>query len=401
MSVLKPWKREKLRYLIQLNSGEFITADQLLETHKYKVFGGNGVTGYTTTYNIEEEVLVIGRVGAYCGNVYHVNSKSWITDNALICRTALNYRFMYYALNMLNLNSLANKSAQPVITGTKVKNQYLTYPLIDEQKLIARFLDKSTSKIEDAIKTKQAQLKTLETLKKSIIHKAVTKGLDDSVAMKDSGIEWIGEIPEHWKSQMLKRTTSIKARIGWQGLTSDEYRTEGNHLLVTGTDFKGRYINWETCHYVDEERYDEDTKIQLIDKDVLVTKDGTIGKISMAKDMPFPTTLNSGVFVTRPIKNEYIQEYMYWILASGMLSEFIEYSKVGSTIAHLYQKTFERFVYPLAPTEEQQPIVDFLDKEVEKIDTLTSNVKNQINKLTEYKKSLIYEYVTGKKQVKE
>jgi type I restriction enzyme S subunit len=121
----------------------------------------------------------------------------------------------------------------------------------------------------------------------------------------------------------------------------------------------------------------------------------------MAVNMPFPTTLNSGVFVTRPIKNDYIQEYMYWILSSDMLMEFIEYSKVGSTIAHLYQKTFERFIYPLAPLEEQQPIVDFLNREVEKIDTLKSNVKNQINKLKEYRKSLIYEYVTGKKRVKE
>ena len=312
-------------------------------------------------------------------------------------------KFMFYIFLAMKTH-LINQSyggGQPNISQDVVKQQYLCFPKYNEQQAIANFLDKSTSQIENAIKTKQAQLKTLETLKNSIIHKAITKGLDESVSMKDSWVEWIGEIPEHWTAQMLKRTTSIKGRIGWQGLTSDEYRTEGKHLLVTGTDFKGRYINWSTCHFVDEERYDEDEKIQLIDKDVLVTKDGTIGKISMAKDMPYPTTLNSGIFVTRPIKNDYIQEYMYWILASDMLMEFIEYSKVGSTIAHLYQKTFERFVYPLAPLKEQQPIVDFLDKEVEKIDTLKSNVQNQINKLKEYKKSLIYEYVTGKKQVKE
>lgn len=317
--------------------------------------------------------------------------------------TKTNTKFMYYIFLAMRTH-LINQSyggGQPNISQEVVKQQYLCFPKYSEQESIANFLDKATSQIDNAIKTKQTQLETLETLKKSIIHKAVTKGLDPSVAMKDSGVEWIGEIPEHWKIQMFKRTASIKGRIGWQGLTSDEYRTEGKHLLVTGTDFKGRYINWDTCHFVDKERYDEDTKIQLLEKDVLVTKDGTIGKISMAVDMPFPTTLNSGVFVTRPIKNDYIQEYMYWILSSDMLMEFIEYSKVGSTIAHLYQKTFERFIYPLAPLEEQQPIVDFLDREVEKINTLKTNVKNQINKLKEYKKSLIYEYVTGKKQVKE
>ncbi len=212
--------------------------------------------------------------------------------------------------------------------------------------------------------------------------------------MQDSGVEWIGAIPKNWKVRILKRTTHIKGRIGWQGLTSNEYLNEGNYLLVTGTDFKAKYIDWNTCHYVEQERYLEDSNIQLQEDDVLVTKDGTIGKIAMVKNMPFPATLNSGVFVTRPYKNEYLQHYMYWVLSSDIFPEFIHYSKVGTTIVHLYQKVFERFKYPVPPLDEQKRIVDYLDQQCSKLDAIIAIKQQQMKTLDALRQSIIYHAVT-------
>ena len=235
----------------------------------------------------KDTIFLVG-IGATVGKVSLSPKES--SCNQQINAIEFNKVFPKYGLYYLTILSeeiqkFASFVTLPIFTQTETKQLKITFPKKEEQKQIANFLDKQTSKIDKVIKTKQQQLRHLEELKKSIIHNAVTKGLDDSVEMIDSKIEWIGNIPKHWTTQMLKRTTYIKGRIGWQGLTSEEYQTEGEYLLVTGTDFKGKYINWNTCHYVEKERYDEDKKIQLKEKDILVTKDGTIGKIAMVKEM--------------------------------------------------------------------------------------------------------------------
>ena len=178
------------------------------------------------------------------------------------------------------------------------------------------------------------------------------------------------EIPDEWDWQALLDNSILKGRVGWQGLTKSEYREEGKFFLVTGTDFKDGRINWNSCVYVDEERYNQDTHIQLKKHDVLITKDGTIGKIAFIDELPGQTTLNSGVMVVRPLNNAYIPQFLYWILRSQQFTEFIELIKTGTTINHLYQETFENFQFVLPETpEEQKSIIEFLSKETTKIDS--------------------------------
>src|SRR4051794_39826898 len=97
--------------------------------------------------------------------------------------------------------------------------------------------------------------------------------------MKDSGIEWIGEIPEHWYINKIKYSSYVKGRIGWQGLRSEEFVDDGPYL-VTGTDFEDGKVNWDRCYHVLKWRYDQDPYIQIKKGDLLVTKDGTIGKLA-------------------------------------------------------------------------------------------------------------------------
>ena len=211
---------------------------------------------------------------------------------------------------------------------------------------------------------------------------------------KDTGIPWVGQIPKSWSVATLKRTTYLKGRIGWQGLTTDEYLTDGDYLLVTGTDFEAGRVKWERCPHVDEERYAEDPYIQLRENDLLITKDGTIGKIAIVCDIPKPATLNSGVFVSRPLKGLYRQDFFYWVLVSDVFPEFIAFSMVGTTINHLYQKTFERFVYPLPPLPEQQRIAAYLDASCAAIDSAVSVKRRQIEKLDGVRRDIIQKAVT-------
>jgi type I restriction enzyme S subunit len=198
------------------------------------------------------------------------------------------------------------------------------------------------------------------------------------VDSKESGIPWIGKIPDCWDVKTLKRTTYVKGRIGWQGLTSEEYKSTGEYVLVTGTDFYDGLIDWGSCAYVDKERYEEDPYIQLREEDLLITKDGTIGKVALVKGLTKPATLNSGVFVTRPLNSDYRQKFMYWVLISDIFPEFIEFSRVGTTIDHLYQKTFERFVYPVPSVCEQERITTYLDASCAALDAAVAAKRGQL-----------------------
>jgi type I restriction enzyme S subunit len=210
---------------------------------------------------------------------------------------------------------------------------------------------------------------------------------------KPSGIEWIGEIPEHWEVRRIKFNSYIKARVGWHGLTSSEYQTDGPYL-VTGTDFEQGRINWDACYHVGLDRYEEDPFIQLKDSDLLITKDGTIGKVALAKNLPGKATLNSGVFVIRPTNEDYSTNYFFWAVQSILFFEFIKYHSKGSTINHLYQDTFQNLPFLLPSVKEQTVIADYLDRKTAQIEDLIAKKQNLIDLLDEEKTAIINQAVT-------
>lgn len=210
---------------------------------------------------------------------------------------------------------------------------------------------------------------------------------------KYSGLQWIGDIPEHWDRKKIKYTTYVKGRIGWQGLKSDEFIEEGPYL-VTGTDFENGLINWDKCYHISEKRYKEAPAIHLKENDLLITKDGSIGKLAMVISNPEQALLNSGIFVTRPLKNEYYSKYLYWVLESNVFKDFITYYETGTTIKHLYQEIFANFSYPFPNKKEQINISNFLDIKCSKIDQVIDLKIQQIETLQHYCQSLITETVS-------
>ena len=148
----------------------------------------------------------------------------------------------------------------------------------------------------------------------------------------------IGKIPEEWKMYSIGKDCSVKARIGWQGLTTSEYLQTGHYGLITSTDLIEGKVNWDTCVFVSEERYKQDTNIIVKNGDVLVSKDGTIGKVAVVSNLQYPTTLNSGVFVIRTKNEKITQEGLGLVFISPYFKDFIKRLTAGSTIVHLYQK---------------------------------------------------------------
>lgn len=215
-----------------------------------------------------------------------------------------------------------------------------------------------------------------------------------SEEMKATGIQWIGDIPASWNTKRIKYMARLKGRIGWQGLTSEEYQEEGAYL-ITGVDFKDGGIDWENCYRVPMKRWEEAKEIQIQNGDLLITKDGTIGKVAIVSDMPGEASLNSGVLRIMPIEG-YSQRFLYWVIQSEEFWNWFHFRNAGnSTIIHLYQGDFAEFNCAFPDRTEQKDIADYLDEQCGKLDRIIADLEKQISILQKYQRSLIIETVTG------
>ena len=196
-----------------------------------------------------------------------------------------------------------------------------------------------------------------------------------------------------WVKINLAKNSRLKARIGWQGLTTAEYLDEGYSYLITGTDFKDGRIEWNGCHYVDYDRYAQDPNIQVSNGDLLLTKDGTIGKVAFVTDLKRPATLNSVVFLVKPITDAYTAHFMFYVLESSVFKDFLQQLSAGSTINHLYQKDLVKFDLFVPPTKEEQEaiagILFDMDCDIHKLE-------EKLSKYQKVKQGMMEELLTGK-----
>ena len=305
--------------------------------------------------------------------------------------------FLWYALQKQywTLRNFAQGTQQPGLNLEIVRSFSIIHPSdIYEQQKIASVL----SNVDSLIQQTQKIIEQTRRLRKGLMQRLLTKGIRHSKFKEvNIGFRYMKEmIPEEWNYGRIIDNSTLKGRIGWQGLTTAEYRRQGEFYLVTGTDFKNGRIDWKNCVYVDEERYFQDTNIQLKKEDVLVTKDGTIGKIAYIDTIPLPATLNSGVFVTRPVNKEYLPLFLFYILYSNYFMKFLNRLKAGSTINHLYQKDFVNFYFPIPPLPEQQKIASILSN----VDSLIQVQQKHKSKLENHKKGLMQKLLTGQIRVK-
>lgn len=212
-------------------------------------------------------------------------------------------------------------------------------------------------------------------------------------AYKDSGIEWIGEIPKEWSILRMKHYFYMKGRIGWQGLKADEFIEDGPYL-VTGTDFVNGKVCWERCYHISEERFNEAPEIHVQQGDLLITKDGTVGKLALIEEKPEKVSLNSHLLILRPVKGEINNHFVYWALQSMIFKDYVGFASSGSTMASLSQEKIGEFPLILPTLSEQQIIVSYLDYKIGQIDASISAINSQIDDLKAYRQSIISEAVT-------
>jgi len=397
------WESIKLKYVLSIQSGKGITNEQFVENGEFEIYGGNGILGKTDSYTNDGLDIIIGRVGALCGNVRLVDGKKWISDNALLAKTTQNHYFIEKCLKVLDLNRLANKNAQPLITGTMVKDQYIGLPSIEEQTQIAIYLDHKTKQIDTLISKKQQFITLLQEERIAVINQAVTKGLDPKVKMKESGIDWLGEIPEHWEVKKLKLIFNSSKGLT---ITKENLESEGIPCVNYG-EIHSKFgfeldIDKHQLKYVNPTYLESDYK-SLIQNGDFVFAD-TSEDISGAGNFTYLKS-NHEIFagyhtiILRALVNIESRYFAYQYDSIPYRTQ-IRQSVKGIKVFSITQGILKNTSLWIPPLDEQKQIIQFLDIETDRILRLINSAKKEIELLKEYKTALISEVVTGKIDVR-
>ena len=190
---------------------------------------------------------------------------------------------------------------------------------------------------------------------------------------------------ETWEQRELSKICSMHARIGWQNLRTSEFLDSGDYYLITGTDFVDGRVDLSTCHYVDKARFEQDKKIQLSNGSILITKDGTLGKVAIIEDLDKPATLNAGVFNVEILSDSVDNFYLYQYLRAPFLMDYVDKKSTGGTIKHLNQNILVSFPVIL-PTYPEQCLLGRL---FQKIDNLITLHQRKYDRFVAIKKALL------------
>ncbi len=288
---------------------------------------------------------------------------------------------------------------------SQMKKIYVPYPPIPQQNAIATYLDSKCSQIDFIVEKTRQEIEKLKEYRQSMITEAVTKGLDPDVEMKDSGVEWIGKIPSSWKIGRVKNILDY----------ADKYPIgDGDHGLIKPTDYKDsgipyirvQNLTWEgtldlsKVVYISSETNQKIRGSQLKPNDILIAKTGaTIGKVGIIpNDMPISNTTSHVGKIT--ISKKHNPSFLLYVLSSNLVREQLkEISAMQSTRPELGISNMKNLVITIPSRDVQDEIAITLSRKTAQIDLAVRKQYQLIDKLQEYKKSLIYECVTGKKEV--
>lgn len=325
--------------------------------------------------------------------------------NKLACfNTYKNYnaKFVYYSLKGKVFQTQFKNSLTGLIGGVSISainNFVLTLPPLSEQAAIAEFLDKKCEQIDQLIRIKEQQIERLQELRQAKIHQAVTKGLNPNAEMKDSGIDWIGEIPKHWEVKKVKEVSSLYGRIGFRGYNQSDLVGEGEGCItISPSNIVDNHMVFAKNSYLSWEKYYESPEIMIFNDDILIVKTGsTVGKVGIVKNLNEKATINPQLLVLKNIKMNV--DFYYEYLHSSVFFDLIKSNAIGSTIPTISETKIGNLPILTPPPSEQEAIVAYLDEATNKIDQAIAQREAQIEKLKEYKQSLINAAVTGKIKV--
>lgn len=345
--------------------------------------------------------IVIAMYGASVGNISISLINGCVNQACCVLSTSIcNLNYAFYAIKS-SQNYLVRKAiggGQPNINQDTIKQLWLPLPALPEQERIAAFLDAECAEIDAVLEKTRASIEEYKKLKQAVITQAVTKGIRGDRPMKDSGIEWIGDIPAEWEIRKIFRAINNVGDI-------DHYMPDsvddGIPYLMTG-DLQEKLsdVNLKRCKKVSFQDYEMlSSKIRVSKGDVIFARYATIGTVCFA-DTEDNILVSYACLIIKPNSSLLYGEFLFYYLKStAFLEEIKQYIK-ANTQANVGLDSVSKAKIALPSVHEQQKIVEYLRDKCKKIDALIAKKQQYITEIENYKKSLIYEYVTGKKEVR-
>ena len=308
-------------------------------------------------------------------------------------------RFYTYFLKSMDAKKMFHGMGTGIrltLSYNELKNQFLPKPSIKEQEAIANYLDSATSKIDEAIAQQQKMIDLLNERKQIIINNAVTKGLDPNVKMKPSGIDWIGDIPEHWELRKLKH---IFKRIADGTHFSPVIASEG-YPYITATDVNGRGLNYDSVKRISLKDFEAlvAAGCRINKGDILIVKYGaTKGIVGMKVDDVDSVALSSVAMLTPSKFTD--NNYLMYAMMADMIKKQIDLSMAGAAMPRITLVKLSNFVCSLPCYDEQLLISNYIENKIQPIDNAVMSAMKQISLLQERKQIIINDVVTGKVKV--
>jgi type I restriction enzyme S subunit len=392
-TIPKGWEMQRLKRVTHFAYGDSLAAEDRVQGH-YDVMGSNGIVGNHEKCNTKCPCLVVGRKGSF-GKVAYSENPCFAIDTTYYIdesQTKNHLKWLYYCLLWLKLDAVSKDSAVPGLAREDAYGNFVPFCGIKEQQAIARFLDRETGSIDALIAKKQRQIELLQEKRSALISQVVTKGLNLNVKMKDSGVEWLGEIPEHWKVTPLR----------WLLIERDEYNIgpKTNNILSVVKDVG--VINYDDRKASGNKKSDDIEQYKIIHKgDIVLNRMNVIiGSVGIA---PEDGAASIEYYVLHAKDDSVFSNYYGHIFCSRAFQTNL--GRLGSGIlGHRQRIPYEVLrmeCLPKPPYDEQRKIANFLDGERYGDDSLVLKVQESIDMVQEYRTALISAAVTGKIDVRQ
>ena len=396
------WKVVKLNYKLKLLSGDGITAFDIEDTGTYPVFGGNGLRGFTEQYNCDGEYALIGRQGALCGNINVARGKFFATEHAVVVYPyeTFNLTFLSEFLRFMDLGQYSVSAAQPGIAVDRINTLPIVIPTLGEQNAIGAFLDHETAQIDTLIAKQEKLIELLKEKRQAVISHAVTKGLNPDVTMKDSGVEWLGRVPEHWG---IWKFSHIAPIITCGVASTPTYVDESEGMpFLSAQNIKNNKLSLHKFNHIPYALHEQLTRYRRPERgDILVTRVGAgIGEACIVDiDLEFSIYVSLTHIRVRPeiAHNKFI---MYFFGTDYCKFLNFDGTVTGGGVGNLNVNNVVKYRIALPTIEEQKQITDYLDNYIEKQDQLIAKAESAIQLMQERRTALISSAVTGKIDVR-
>lgn len=401
------WNITKVKHKFLLGRGRVISLEGLDEDGEYPVYSSqtknNGILGYINSYDFDCKQITWTTDGANAGTVFLREGKHNCTN---VCGTLLpikkneNLEYLTYTLGYAT-----TFYKRPDTNGAKIMNGemseiFLTFPPVEEQQQIANFLDKATAKIDTLIEKQTKQIELLKEKRQAVISHAVTKGINPNVPMKDSGVEWLGVIPEHWEVKKLGLITS-KIGSGKTPRGGSEVYSDSGILFLRSQNIYDDGLFLDEVVYISEEINNEMLNTQIKDGDILLNvTGGSIGRTCLIPSNFQKANVNQHVCIIR-LNTKEDRLFISYLMKSALIKSQIDGIQNGAAREGLNFEQISGFKIVLPPKNEQNEIVNYVNDKTSKIDTLIEKSKKSIELLKEKRTALISACVTGKIDVRE